>query len=58
MSSLDLLDEVEQARLDEIGNRAVLTRPAIAPVSIPGAVRRAGGPHPGGGGAQLRRAGH
>ena len=32
--SLDLLDEAEHARLDEIGNRAVLTQPAT-PVSIP-----------------------
>ena len=35
LSSIDLLDGGEQARLDEIGNRAVLTRPAPAPVSIP-----------------------
>ena len=35
LSSMDLLDEAEHARLDEIGNRAVLTRPAPAPVSIP-----------------------
>ena len=34
VSSMDLLDEAEHARLDEIGNRAVLTQPA-APVSIP-----------------------
>ena len=33
--SIDLLDEAEHARLDEIGNRAVLTQPAPAPVSIP-----------------------
>ena len=32
--SVDLLDEGEHARLDEIGNRAVLTQPAT-PVSIP-----------------------
>ena len=32
---MDLLDEAEHARLDEIGNRAVLTQPAPAPVSIP-----------------------
>jgi amino acid adenylation domain-containing protein len=35
LSSVDLLDEPEHARLDEIGNRAVLTRPASRPVSIP-----------------------
>ena len=35
LSSVDLLDEGEHARLDELGNRAVLTRPAPAPVSIP-----------------------
>ena len=32
--SVDLLDEAEHARLDGLGNRAVLTQPA-APVSIP-----------------------
>ena len=35
LSSMDLLDEGEHARLDEWGNRAVLTQPATAPVSIP-----------------------
>src|SRR4029077_18604504 len=36
LSSLDLLDAGEHARLDEIGNRAVLTQPAtVPPVSIP-----------------------
>ncbi|BBZ13666.1 amino acid adenylation domain-containing protein [Mycobacterium branderi] len=35
LSSLDLLDESEHARLDELGNRAVLTQPATTPVSIP-----------------------
>jgi amino acid adenylation domain-containing protein/thioester reductase-like protein len=35
LSSVDLLDEGEHARLDQIGNRAVLTEPAITPVSIP-----------------------
>ena len=35
LSSVDLLDEDEHARLDEIGNRAVLTQPVTAPVSIP-----------------------
>jgi amino acid adenylation domain-containing protein/non-ribosomal peptide synthase protein (TIGR01720 family) len=37
LSSLDVLDEGERAGLDAIGNRAVLTEPAPAPVSIPGA---------------------
>ena len=35
LSSVDLLDEAEHARLDEIGNRAVLTAPAPTSVSIP-----------------------
>ena len=35
VSSIDVLDEPEQARLDELGNRAVLTRPGPAPVSVP-----------------------
>ena len=34
LSSIDVLDTGEHARLDEVGNRAVLTRPATA-VSIP-----------------------
>ncbi|HEY2502325.1 MAG TPA: amino acid adenylation domain-containing protein, partial [Mycobacterium sp.] len=34
LSSMDLLDEGEHARLDEFGNRAVLSQPAM-PVSIP-----------------------
>jgi glycopeptidolipid biosynthesis protein len=33
--SFDLLDDGEHDRLDEWGNRAVLTRPAPTPVSIP-----------------------
>ncbi len=36
LSSIDMLDEVEQARLDEVGNRAVLTQPAPVAVSVPG----------------------
>ena len=32
---MDLLDDDEHARLDEIGNRAVLTEPAATSVSIP-----------------------
>ncbi|OBG17976.1 non-ribosomal peptide synthetase [Mycolicibacterium celeriflavum] len=35
LSSIDLLDEAEYARLDEIGNRAVLALPADPAVSIP-----------------------
>ena len=35
LSSIDLLDEAEQARLDGWGNRAVLTQPAPTPVSVP-----------------------
>jgi amino acid adenylation domain-containing protein/non-ribosomal peptide synthase protein (TIGR01720 family) len=35
LSAIDLLDEAEHAGLDGWGNRAVLTRPAPAPVSIP-----------------------
>ncbi|WP_396878943.1 amino acid adenylation domain-containing protein [Mycobacterium sp. SMC-2] len=35
LSSLDVLDASEHARLDQIGNRAVLTAPAPAPVSVP-----------------------
>ena len=30
-----MLDAGEHARLDEVGNRAVLTQPATTPVSIP-----------------------
>ena len=35
LSAMDALDEREHARLDEVGNRAVLTQPAPAPVSVP-----------------------
>ena len=35
LSSMDLLDAGEHARLDEWGNRAVLTQPATAAVSVP-----------------------
>ena len=35
LSSIDLLDTEEHTRLDEIGNRAVLTQPTPMPVSIP-----------------------
>ena len=52
---MDLLDEVEHARLDGWGNRAVLTQPASPCGVDSGVVRRAGGPRPRGGGADLRR---
>ena len=35
LSSVDLLDAAEHARLEEVGNRAVLSRPAAMSVSIP-----------------------
>ena len=35
MSSVDLLDAGEHARLDEWGNRAVLTEPVPVAVSVP-----------------------
>jgi hypothetical protein len=35
ISSIDVLDAAEHTQLDEIGNRAVLTRPAPPPVSVP-----------------------
>ncbi|WP_197521221.1 non-ribosomal peptide synthetase, partial [Mycobacterium sp. E787] len=35
LSSIDVLDVAEHTRLDEVGNRAVLTRPAPAAVSVP-----------------------
>ena len=35
LSSIDVLDAAEQARLDAIGNRAALTQPPPAPPSIP-----------------------
>ncbi|ORA28632.1 non-ribosomal peptide synthetase, partial [Mycobacterium branderi] len=36
LSSIDVLDEPEHARVDEWGHRAVLTTPTTAPVSVPG----------------------
>ena len=54
LSSMDLLDEAEHARLEGWGNRAVLTQPRSHAGVDSGVVRRAGGPHPGGGGAELR----
>ena len=56
LSSVDVLDAGEHARLDEIGNRAVLTQPATDAGVDSGVVRRAGGAHPGGGGDELRGA--
>ena len=53
VASIDVLDEAEHARLDEVGNRAVLTQPAPAGGVDSGGVRCAGGPCPGGGGAEL-----
>ncbi|WP_156745145.1 amino acid adenylation domain-containing protein, partial [Mycobacterium sp. 1165178.9] len=35
LSSIDVLDESERARLEELGNRAVLTEPGSAPMSVP-----------------------
>nr|WP_163737384.1 non-ribosomal peptide synthase/polyketide synthase [Mycobacterium gallinarum] len=35
VSSIDVLDDGERTRLDAIGNRAMLTAPAPAPVSVP-----------------------
>ena len=40
LSSIDLLDAGERARLDLIGNRAALTRPASPATSVPDVVRR------------------
>ena len=57
LSSMDVLDEAEHARLDGWGNRAVLTEP-VARVGVDsGVVRRAGGACPGGGGDDASRAG-
>ena len=54
LSSMDLFDDDEHDQLDEWSNRAVLTEPLGASASIPGVVRCAGGPRPGGGGGDLR----
>ena len=53
LSSLDVLDAGEHARLDEVGNRAVLTHAASGGGIDSGAVRCAGGAVTGGGGDQL-----
>ena len=54
LSSIDVLDEPEHARLDGWGNRAVLTRAGERAGVDSGVVRCAGGAHPGGGGGVLR----
>ncbi len=46
LSSIDVLDAGEHARLDEWGNRAVLTAAGAGAGVDSGVVRRAGGPHP------------
>ena len=56
LSSIDLLDADEHARLDAIGNRAVLTAAGEHAGVGSGVGRRAGGPHPRSGGDQLARA--
>ncbi len=52
LSSIDVLDAGEHARLDEIGNRAVLTQPATA-VSVPQVFAAQAARTPAGGGDQL-----
>ena len=54
LSSIDLLDADEHARLDAIGNRAVLTAPATTPVSVPELFAAQVARTPAGGGDQLR----
>ena len=54
VSSIDVLDEPEHARVDEIGNRAVLTQPVAAPVSVPVLFAAQVAADPGGGGAGVR----
>ena len=55
LSSVDVLDAGERARLDGWGNRAVLTQPAPAAVSVPVLFAAQVGAYSGGGGADLRR---
>ena len=52
LSSIDVLDAGEHARLDEIGNRAVLTQPATA-VSVPQVFAAQVARTPAGGGGEL-----
>ena len=52
LSAIDVLDEADQARLDEWGNRAVLAQPAADVGVDSGVVRRAGRPCPRCGGDQ------
>ena len=54
LSSVDVLEADEHARLDEIGNRAVLTRARAGGGVGSGVVRRPRGTRPRGGGDQLR----
>ena len=54
LSSVDLLDEAEHARLDEVGQPRGVDPARDAGGVDSGVVRRAGGAHPGGGGADLR----
>ena len=55
LSSVDVLDAGEHARLDGWGNRAVLTQPAPTAVSIPVLFAAQVARAPGGGGGDLRR---
>ena len=57
LSSVDLLDAAEHARLDGWGNRAVLAQPATRAGVDSGVVCCAGGAHAGGGGGDASRAG-
>ena len=54
LSSMDVLDAGEHARLDGWGNRAVLAQPVRASVSIPALFAAQVARAPGGGGAELR----
>ena len=54
LSSVDVLDDGEHARLEEIGNRAVLTQPATHAGVGSGVVRRTGGALPEGSRGDLR----
>ena len=54
LSSIDLLDADEYARLDGWGNRAVLTQPASTPVSVPVLFAAQVARTPGSGGGDLR----